>query len=147
MGTIKAVSNLLLGSVSGLKNENISITDTNGHVYNSLVDAQSEMLARLQENDKYMQEKVQTQLNRLIGQGKYVATVSTFLKQAPVEKFTIEYDPQNKLFQKVWGIKLLILIKILMLLVYIFQMVYRQGVLIHLKIEAIQELRVKPSMA
>ena len=96
MGTVKAVSNLLLGSVSGLKAENISITDTNGHVYNSLVDAQSEMLARLQENDKYMQEKVQTQLNRLIGQGKYVATVSTFLKQAPVEKFTIEYDPNKK---------------------------------------------------
>ena len=96
MGTIKAVSNLLLGSVSGLKSENISITDTNGHVYNSLIDAQSEMLARIQENDKYMQEKVQAQLNRLIGQGKYVATVSTFLKQAPVEKFTIEYDPTKK---------------------------------------------------
>jgi flagellar biosynthesis/type III secretory pathway M-ring protein FliF/YscJ len=43
-----------------------------------------------------MQEKVQAQLNRLIGNGKYVATVSTFLKQAPVEKFTIEYDPTKK---------------------------------------------------
>ena len=43
-----------------------------------------------------MQEKVQTQLNRLIGAGKYVATVSTFLKQAPVERFTIEYDPNRK---------------------------------------------------
>lgn len=96
MSTIKAVSNLLLGSVSGLTAQNISITDTNGHVYNSLVDAQSEMLQRLQENDKYMQEKVQAQLNRLIGSGKYVATVSTFLKQAPVEKFTIEYDPNRK---------------------------------------------------
>lgn len=96
MGTIKAVSNLLLGSVSGLTSEHISITDTNGHVYNSLIDAQSEMLQRLQENDKYMQEKVQTQLNRLIGAGKYVATVSTFLKQAPVEKFTISYDPDSK---------------------------------------------------
>ena len=32
MGTIKAVSNLLLGSVSGLTSENISITDTNGHI-------------------------------------------------------------------------------------------------------------------
>ena len=96
MGTIKAVSNLLLGSVSGLKAENISITDTNGHVYNSLIDAQSEMLERIQQQDKYMQEKVQTQLNRLIGAGKYVATVSTFLKQAPVEKFTIEYDPNRK---------------------------------------------------
>ena len=46
MSTIKAVSNLLLGSVSGLTASNISITDTNGHVYNSLVDAQSEMLER-----------------------------------------------------------------------------------------------------
>lgn len=96
MGTIKAVSNLLLGSVSGLTAENISITDTNGHVYNSLVDAQSEMIERLQQNDKYMQEKVQAQLNRLIGSGKYVATVSTFLKQAPVEKYTISYDPEKK---------------------------------------------------
>ncbi len=96
MSTIKAVSNLLLGSVSGLTASNISITDTNGHVYNSLVDAQSEMLARLQENDKYMQEKVQAQLNRLVGSGKYVVTVSTFLKQAPVEKFTISYDPNSK---------------------------------------------------
>ncbi len=97
MGTIKAVSNLLLGSVSGLTAQNISITDTNGHVYNSMVDAQSEMLQRLQENDKYMQEKVQAQLNRLIGSGKYVATVSTFLKQAPVEKHTISYDPETKI--------------------------------------------------
>ena len=96
MSTVKAVSNLLLGSVSGLTAANISITDTNGHVYNSLVDAQSEMLERLQQNDKYMQEKVQAQLNRLIGSGKYVATVSTFLKQAPVEKFTISYDPNSK---------------------------------------------------
>lgn len=96
MSTIKAVSNLLLGSVSGLVASNISITDTNGHVYNSMVDAQSEMLERLQQNDKYMQEKVQAQLNRLIGSGKYVATVSTFLKQAPVEKFTISYDPNSK---------------------------------------------------
>ena len=97
MSTVKAVSNLLLGSVSGLTSSNISITDTNGHVYNSLVDAQSEMLERIQQNDKYMQEKVQAQLNRLIGSGKYVATVSTFLKQAPVEKYTISYDPNSRI--------------------------------------------------
>ena len=96
MGTIKAVSNLLLGSVSGLTSQNISITDTNGHVYNSMADAQSEMLQRLQENDKYMQEKVQAQLNRLIGSGRYVVTVSTFLKQAPVEKHTISFDPNTR---------------------------------------------------
>ena len=32
----------------------------------------------------------------MVGSGKYVATVSTFLKQAPVEKFTISYDPESK---------------------------------------------------
>jgi flagellar M-ring protein FliF len=98
MSKIKAVINLVMGAVGDdLKAENISISDTNGHVYNSVMDATSEMLARLQENDKYMQEKVQAQLNRLIGAGKYVATVSTFLKQAPVEKHTISYDPDTRI--------------------------------------------------
>ena len=93
---IKAVTNLLLGSVAGLKAENISITDTNGHVYSSIINAESELIERMEENDRYMQEKVSAQLNRLVGAGKYVATVSTFLKQAPVEKFTIDYDPNRK---------------------------------------------------
>ncbi len=95
--TIKAVTNLVLGAVGkDLTADHISISDTNGHVYSSVIDASSEMLAKLQENDKYMQEKVQAQLNRLVGNGKYVATVSTFLKQAPVERFTIAYDPDKK---------------------------------------------------
>ena len=95
--TIKAVTNLVLGAVGkDLTADHIAISDTNGHVYNSVIDASSEMLEKLQENDKYMQEKVQAQLNKLIGGGKYVVTVSTFLKQAPVEKFTIAYDPSSK---------------------------------------------------
>jgi len=93
---IKAIKNLLLGSVTGLKSENISITDTNGNVYNSMINAESEMLSRLEENDKYMQKKVMAQLDKLVGSGNYVVTVSTFLKQAPVERFTIEYDPNRK---------------------------------------------------
>src|SRR5574344_1118695 len=36
---VKAVTNLLLGSVTGLVAENISITDTNGNVYTSIIDA------------------------------------------------------------------------------------------------------------
>ena len=93
---VKAITNLLLGSVTGLSAENIAITDTNGNVYTSIITAQDEMLERIQENDKYMQQKVSTQLDRLIGKGNYVVTVSTFLRQAPVEKFTIEYDPNKK---------------------------------------------------
>ncbi len=93
---IKAITNLLLGSVTGLTAENIAITDTNGNTYHSIMDAEDEMLQRLEENDKYMTAKVNQQLDRLIGQGNYVATVSTFLRQAPVEKFTIDYDPNRK---------------------------------------------------
>lgn len=93
---VKAITNLLLGSVSGLTAENIAITDTNGNTYHSIMDAEDEMIRRLEENDKYMTSKVNQQLDRLIGQGNYIATVSTFLRQAPVEKFTIDYDPERK---------------------------------------------------
>ncbi|MFI3299886.1 MAG: flagellar M-ring protein FliF C-terminal domain-containing protein [Candidatus Gastranaerophilales bacterium] len=93
---IKAITNLLLGSVAGLTGDNIAITDTNGQVYHSIMDAEDEMLQKLEENDRYMTTKVQQQLDRLIGKGNYVATVSTFLRQAPVERFTIDYDPERK---------------------------------------------------
>lgn len=94
---VKAISNLLLGSVSGLLPENISITDTNGNVYRSLLGAQDDMVAKLEENDRYMQKKVAAQLDRLLnGKGNYVVTVSTFLVQAPIEKFSIIYDPSQK---------------------------------------------------
>ncbi|MBO6088300.1 hypothetical protein J6P92_08165 [bacterium] len=93
---VKAITNLLLGSVNGLTGDNIAITDTNGHTYHSMVSAEDEMLERIEENDKYMTQKVNQQLDRLIGQGNYIATVSTFLRQAPVERFTIDYDPARK---------------------------------------------------
>lgn len=93
---VKAITNLLLGSVSGLTAENIAITDTNGNVYHSVMNAEDEMLQKLEENDKYMQQKISKQLDRLVGPGNYVATVSTFLRQTPVERFSIEYDPNKK---------------------------------------------------
>lgn len=93
---VKAITNLLLGSVSGLEAENIAITDTNGNVYHSIMNASDEMLQRIEENDKYMQQKIQVQLDRLLGKGNYVATVSTFLRQAPAEKYSTDYDPNRK---------------------------------------------------
>ena len=93
---IKAIENLLLGSVSGLVAENISITDTNGNVYNSIINSLDDQLSKIQENDQYMQSKISSQLDRLIGKGNYVVTVSTFLKQVPVDKTSIIYDPTGK---------------------------------------------------
>lgn len=93
---VEAITNLLLGSVTGLTADNISITDTNGNVYSNIADPQDKMTNRAEENDKYMQQKVNEQLDKLIGKGNYVATVSTFLRQSPMEKSSIIYDPQNK---------------------------------------------------
>lgn len=93
---VKAISNLLLGAVHGLTSDNISITDTNGTVYNSIIGASDDAIAKIEENDKYMQSKVNAQLDRLVGKGNYIATVSTFLTQAPVEKSSIIYNPDQK---------------------------------------------------
>lgn len=93
---VKAITNLLLGSVTGLEAKNVTISDTNGTVYSSIINASDDMLAKLEENDRYMENKVRAQLDRLVGKGNYVATVSTFLRQAPVEKASIIYDPELK---------------------------------------------------
>lgn len=93
---VKAIKNLLLGSVNGLVAENISITDTNGNVYDSIITADDDMLAKLQENDQYMQQKVKAQMDKLVGKGNYVATVSTYLRQAPMDRSTIDFDPNKK---------------------------------------------------
>lgn len=93
---IKAIRNLLLGSVNGLEAENISITDTNGNVYDSIASADDDMLAKLEENDQYMQAKVKTQLDKLIGKGNYAVTVSTYLRQSPMQKDAIDFDPTKK---------------------------------------------------
>ncbi len=93
---VKTITNLLLGAVQGLEAENISITDTDGNVYSSIIGGANDALSKAQENDKYMQQKVAAQLDRLVGKGNYVVTVSTFLTQAPVEKTSIIYDPQSK---------------------------------------------------
>lgn len=94
--TIRAIKSLLLGSVSGLEGENISITDTNGNVYNSLVKSIDDQISKVQEFDEYMKNKVSAQLDRLVGQGNYVVTVSTFLNQVPSEETSITYDPTEK---------------------------------------------------
>ena len=93
---VKAIRNLLLGSVNGLEAENISITDTNGNVYDSIASADDDMLAKLEENDQYMQAKVRTQLDKLVGKGNYAVTVSTYLRQTPMQKDSIDFDPSKK---------------------------------------------------
>ena len=91
----RAVLNLLIGSIEGLDAKHISLTDTNGNVYNSLIDPGDDMMSLLEENDQYMKKKIMIQLDRLIGAGKYVVTVSTFLRQAPEETNRLIFNPEE----------------------------------------------------
>ncbi len=92
---VRAITNLLLGSVSGLELSNISITDTNGNVYSSMAAANDGDLEKIEENDEYMKSKVQAQLDKLLGKGNYVVTVSTYLRQVPMERNSVIYDPNR----------------------------------------------------
>lgn len=92
---IKSVINLIMGSVDDINSENISITDTNGNVYSSVEDASANMLDMQEEKDAYMKKKVSAQLDRLLGKGNYVVTVSTYLREVPLETAKISYNPQE----------------------------------------------------
>lgn len=96
LSTIKAIKSLLMGSVVDLAAENISITDSNGNVYNSLVKSIDDQISKIQENDSYIQNKIAAQLDMLLGRGNYVVTVSTTLNQVPKEVTNIHYDPNEK---------------------------------------------------
>lgn len=92
---VRAISNLLVGAVQGLDTSHVAITDTNGNTYNSVLDQGSEMSDKLEEQDSYMKQKVSAQLDRLVGAGNYVVTVSTELRQSPKEIMVQQYDPQG----------------------------------------------------
>lgn len=92
---VRAIVNLLVGSVEGLKSENVSLTDTNGNVYSSVLNSSFEMMSKLEERDQYMEQKVRAQLDKLIGAGKYVATVSTYLREASREEMILDYPVEQ----------------------------------------------------
>lgn len=92
---VKSVTNLVMGSVPDITADNISITDTNGNVYSSVEDASANMLDMQEEKDSYMKKKVNAQLDRLLGKGNYVVTVSTYLREVPLETSKITYNPHD----------------------------------------------------
>ncbi len=92
---IRAITNLVIGSVQGLEAENISITDTNGNVYKSIMKANDDMMKLLEDKDLYMKKKIITQLDRLLGKGNYVVTVSTYLRETPLQTAKIIYSPDD----------------------------------------------------
>ncbi len=97
---VRSIINLLVGSIENLDAKHVSLSDTNGNVYNSVLDPTDELMDKLEERDRYMEQKVRSQLDRLLGPNKYVATVSTYLREAPKSEMALNYDPQRSSVMK-----------------------------------------------
>jgi flagellar M-ring protein FliF len=92
---VRAIANLVVGSVQGLDDKHLSVSDTNGHTYSSILNSGADINDKIQEQDNYMRQKVATQMDRLVGAGNYVVTVSTELRQASREVMVEQFDPQG----------------------------------------------------
>lgn len=93
---VKAIINLVVGSIQGLDAKHVALADTNGNTYNSVLDGSSGDLAqRIEDQDGYMKNKVANQLDRLVGPGHYVVTVSTQIRETTKEVMTQSYDPEK----------------------------------------------------
>lgn len=92
---VRSIINLIVGSIQGLDANHVSLSDTNGTVYNSVLDIGSELNDKIEEQDNYMKQKVSAQLDKLVGAGHYVVTVSTMLREAPRETMVQTFDPDK----------------------------------------------------
>lgn len=91
----RAIINLVVGSIQGLEAKNVALADTNGNTYNSVLDAADDLQNKAAEQDTYMKQKVASQLDKLVGPGHYVVTVSTELREAPRETMVQSFDPSR----------------------------------------------------
>lgn len=90
---VRAIINLVVGSIQGLEASHVALADTNGNTYNSVLGPEDELGNKIEERDQYMKQKVSGQLDKLVGVGHYVVTVSTQLREASLEVMTQRYDP------------------------------------------------------
>jgi flagellar biosynthesis/type III secretory pathway M-ring protein FliF/YscJ len=96
---VRSIINLVVGAIQGLDAHHVALSDTQGTTYNSVLDLGSEMSEKLEEQDSYMKQKVAAQLDKLLGSGHYVVTVSTLLREVTRETMTQNYDPASTVVQ------------------------------------------------
>ncbi|MBC7544550.1 MAG: flagellar M-ring protein FliF [Candidatus Sericytochromatia bacterium] len=103
---VRSVSHLVTGAVEGLKEENISITDTNGNIlFDKEMMANNSESSRLKLNqeqtvltkaaDERIQRNVQSMLDRVLGGGNAVVKVATELDFSPEEANEERYTPNG----------------------------------------------------
>ncbi len=102
---IKGISNLVAGSVEGLKRENVSIVDVFGNLLTTS-DEDGEGLGmeatRIQyqrDIEKNYVQRIEQMLSKVLGAGKVIARVSTELDFSQTEKQEEIYDPSGQVIR------------------------------------------------
>ncbi|UCD95218.1 MAG: flagellar M-ring protein FliF [Candidatus Zixiibacteriota bacterium] len=98
---LSGITHLVASSVEGLKPENISIIDYDGNLLSS--EMASDMLAGLSASqlevrknvEQYLEDKAQTMLDGVVGQGKSIVRVTADLNFKQVESTSEQYDPNS----------------------------------------------------
>lgn len=100
--SITAIENLVAGSVEGLTPENVTIVDTRGQMLSKPVDQdplassgskQYEVKTNI---EKYLTQKAQRILNKIVGYGNSNIQVNVDLNFKQVEKTMESYDPESQ---------------------------------------------------
>ncbi|MGE0201437.1 MAG: flagellar M-ring protein FliF C-terminal domain-containing protein [Candidatus Melainabacteria bacterium] len=92
---VRAIINLMVGSIQDLDAAHVSLTDTQGNIYNSILGFGTDVQDHLEEQDNYMKQKIAAQLDKLVGSGNYVVSVSTLLREGTRETLVQEFDPDR----------------------------------------------------
>jgi flagellar M-ring protein FliF len=90
---VRAIVNLTVGSVQSVTADHVALSDTNGNTYNSVLNSTAELHDKMEEQDTYMKQKVGAQLDKLVGPGHYVVSVSTLLRESARETMVQAVDP------------------------------------------------------
>ncbi len=96
---IKGITHLVASSVEGLKPSNIAIVDYDGNLMSSgtendpLAGLSSSQLEVRKQVEQYLQDKAQSMMDDVLGQGKSVIRVTADLDFQQIEKTSETFDP------------------------------------------------------
>ncbi|HUV49859.1 MAG TPA: flagellar basal-body MS-ring/collar protein FliF [Anaerolineae bacterium] len=98
---IEGIASLVAGSVEGLSSEEVMVVDSGGNILStarggSELSKQTDSQIEFQRNiEKNLANRIQSMLEKVVGQGKVVAKVSAVLDFRVMEKTEESYDPEE----------------------------------------------------
>jgi len=100
---IKGIVNLVANSVEGLKPENVKIIDSFGIVLSDALNKNKENITEGVEKkisykknlERYYEKRIQNMLEKVVGKGRVIATVTADLDFTKKEQTMEVYDPEN----------------------------------------------------